>query len=426
MTMKKGMRMIKEQILQIAVQTQESDKQFQSSLNELTSLCETAHATVCYAVTQKRDHVHPATYIGKGKLEVVLEFLESHSGTVDLIVCNHELSPAQIRNLSDIFQMRIIDRTQLILHIFAMRAKTKEGKLQVELAQLKYLLPRLTGQGIHLSRQGGGIGLRGPGETKLESDRRHIRRKIHEINLQLDAIVAHRDRQRQSRKEQEWTQIAIVGYTNAGKSTLFNRLTDAQTFEEDLLFATLDPTTRKYHLTPEFQILLTDTVGFIQDLPTTLVKAFRSTLEEVLEAHYILHVIDISNPNYEQQEETVMQILKEIGVKNVPIFKVYNKCDLLTEPFFPLQNNPYEIMSVLNSEDLSRFQKTFQEYMLSTFLPYRIYLSFTQGKIMNQLKQFTAVTQIEFLEADNLYQITGFMPQRLYKRYQSLMKKTEE
>lgn len=414
--------MIKENIILIAVQTRESDEQLQSSLDELEALCETAHGQVVQTITQKRDGIHPGTYFGKGKIVEVQDYLMQHE-EIDLIVCNHELSPAQIRNLSDAFQKRIIDRTQLILHIFAMRAKTKEGKLQVELAQLKYLLPRLMGQGIHLSRQGGGIGLRGPGETKLETDRRHIRRKIHEVNTQLDEVVAHRDRQRQDRKEKEWTQIAIVGYTNAGKSTLFNRLTNAETLEEDLLFATLDPTTRKYYLTPNFQVLLTDTVGFIQDLPTTLVKAFRSTLEEVLEAHYILHVVDISHPNYEQHEKTVESILKEIGVENVPIFKVYNKMDLLQSKVFPNQDHPYAMISAIDTQDLEKFQEAFAQYLLSIFQPYRIHLDFTQGKIMDQLKKYTVAVQTSFLEEENVYEIKGYMPPRLLSRFQAYMKK---
>ena len=415
------MSFIKENIMLLAVETKESDERFQSSLDELTALCDTANGHVVCTITQKRETIHPATYIGKGKILEVQECLETYEN-IDLIVCNHELSPAQIRNLSDRFQKRIIDRTQLILHIFAMRAKTKEGKLQVELAQLKYLLPRLVGQGIHLSRQGGGIGLRGPGETKLETDRRHIRRKIHEVNAQLEEVVAHRERQRQDRKEKAWTQIAIVGYTNAGKSTLFNRLTNANTFEENLLFATLDPTTRKYHLTPNFQILLTDTVGFIQDLPTTLVKAFRSTLEEVLEADYILHVIDISDPNHVQHEETVLKILKEIGVKNVPIFKVYNKKDRLLSEVIPDNDYPYAIISAIDPNEISSFQDTYQKYLLSIFHPYKIHLCFTQGKMMDQLKKFTVVTQITFLEDENIYEMIGYMPQRLYSRYQAWMK----
>lgn len=416
------MSRIKEKIMQIAVQTRESDTRFQSSLDELESLCDTAHGQVVHTITQKRENIHPSTYFGKGKLLEVQAYLTDNAD-IDLIVCNHELSPAQIRNLSDMFQIRVIDRTQLILHIFAIRAKTKEGKLQVELAQLRYLLPRLTGQGIHLSRQGGGIGLRGPGETKLETDRRHIRRKIHEVNAQLEEVVAHRNRQRQERKEKEWTQIAIVGYTNAGKSTLFNRLTQSDTLEEDLLFATLDTTTRKYQLTPNFQVLLTDTVGFIQDLPTTLVKSFRSTLEEVLEAHYILHVVDVSHPDYEQHEQTVKTVLKEIGVENVPIFKVYNKRDLLQKRVFVDQEHPNTMISAIDANDLAQFQTAYADYLLNIFQPYQIHLDFTQGKIMNQLKKYTVTVAIHFLEEENVYEIKGYIPQRLVPRFQKYMKK---
>ena len=236
-------------------------------------------------------------------------------------------------------------------------------------------------------------------------------------------MVAHRNRQRQERKEKEWTQIAIVGYTNAGKSTLFNRLTQSDTLEEDLLFATLDTTTRKYQLTPNFQVLLTDTVGFIQDLPTTLVKSFRSTLEEVLEAHYILHVVDVSHPDYEQHEQIVKTVLKEIGVENVPIFKVYNKRDLLQKRVFVDQEHPNTMISAIDANDLAQFQTAYADYLLNIFQPYQIHLDFTQGKIMNQLKKYTVTVAIHFLEEENVYEIKGYIPQRLVPRFQKYMKK---
>src|SRR5690606_9949760 len=268
------------------VQT-EDDSRFQYSLEELQSLTKTAKGQVVMTITQKRERVHPATYIGKGKVEELVNLEEELEP--DVIIFNDELSPSQVRNLSAKFQARVIDRTQLILDIFASRANSKEGKLQVELAQLQYLLPRLIGKGIELSRLGGGIGTRGPGETKLETDRRHIHKRIDDIKNQLSVIVQHRERYRERRKKNNTYQIALVGYTNAGKSTLFNRLTEADSFEENLLFATLDPMTRRMILPGGITTLLTDTVGFIQDLPTSLIAAFRSTLEEVKEADLILH-----------------------------------------------------------------------------------------------------------------------------------------
>lgn len=277
----------RERVILIGCQTQkESDDTFLTSLNELRALADTVNAEIVDVFTQKREKIHNALYIGTGKVEEIKQYIEENE--IELAIMNGELSPSQIRNLNKHWDISVIDRTQLILDIFAMRANTKEGKLQVELAQLEYLLPRLHGQGRALSRLGGGIGTRGPGETKLETDRRHIQSRINDIKKQLKQVVKQRSQYRERRKKNSAFQISIVGYTNAGKSTLFNRLTNSVSFEEDKLFATLDPMTRRLHLSSGFQALISDTVGFIQDLPTTLVAAFRSTLEEVLEADFIL------------------------------------------------------------------------------------------------------------------------------------------
>ncbi|HAQ07027.1 MAG TPA: GTPase HflX, partial [Bacillus bacterium] len=313
-----------EKVILVGCQTSEDDDlRFHYSMEELESLTETAQGNVMVQVVQKRAKVHPATYIGKGKVEE-LQALEEELEP-DLIIFNDELSPSQNRNLSAGLKARVIDRTQLILDIFAQRARSKEGKLQVELAQLQYLLPRLGGKGIEMSRLGAGIGTRGPGETKLESDRRHIRRRIDDIKTQLSVIVQHRDRYRERRKKNKTFQIALVGYTNAGKSTLFNRLTEADSYEENQLFATLDPMTRKAILPSGFTALLTDTVGFIQDLPTTLIAAFRSTLEEVREADLLLHVVDMSSQDYFSHEQTVNKLLEDLEVHQIPQITVYNK-----------------------------------------------------------------------------------------------------
>src|SRR5699024_2342655 len=253
---------------------EQKDDRFQSSLDELVSLSRTAGGTVVEIVTQNRQSIHPATYIGLGRVQEIRSLVEEHD--IDLVISNDELSPGQLRNIGEELDTPLIDRNQLILDIFARRAKTKEGQLQVELAQLEYTLPRLYGQGLVLSRLGGGIGTRGPGETKLETDQRHIRRKIVDIKRRLEVVVKQREQYRKRRKLNHVYQIAIVGYTNAGKSTIFNRLTDSESLEEDLLFATLDPLTRSIELPSGFEVLLTDTVGFIQDLPTTLVASFRS------------------------------------------------------------------------------------------------------------------------------------------------------
>lgn len=273
------------------------DWTYEQSMGELVELVDTAQGEVVARLDQKRQQIDRRTFIGKGKIEELAMLVEQFEP--DLLIFNAELTPAQSKNiriaLNDPDEMKLIDRTQLILDIFASRAQSREGKLQVELAQMNYLLPRLIGQGTQLSRLGGGIGTRGPGETKLESDRRHIKRRIDEITKQLEGTVAHRGRYRERRKENRVFQVALVGYTNAGKSTIFNRLTDADTYEQDELFATLDPLTRELELPRGGKVLITDTVGFIRDLPTKLVAAFRSTLEEVVGADLILHVIDASN-----------------------------------------------------------------------------------------------------------------------------------
>src|SRR3954471_4930621 len=336
--MKDGVGMEQETSLEKAIlvgcQTQTlDDSRFQYSMEELASLTETAKGEVIMTVVQKRERIHSALYIGKGKVEELKALVEDVEA--DIVIFNDELSPSQKRNLASELSARIIDRTQLILDIFAQRARSQEGKLQVELAQLQYLLPRLAGQGTALSRLGAGIGTRGPGETKLESDRRHIRRRIDDIKGQLSVIVQHRDRYRERRKKNKTFQIAIVGYTNAGKSTLFNRLSEADSFEENQLFATLDPMTRKLILPSGFQTLITDTVGFIQDLPTALIAAFRSTLEEVKEADLLLHVVDTSNPDYFQHEQTVDQLLEELETSHIQQLTVYNKKDIQHPDFVP-------------------------------------------------------------------------------------------
>ncbi len=274
---------------------------------------------------QKRPAPSSSLYIGKGKAQEVALLIEETGA--DLVAVDEELSPSQTRNLEEALGVRVIDRTALILDIFAKRARTKEGKLQVELAQLNYLLPRLIGHGKYLSRLAGGIGTRGPGETKLEVDRRVIRQKIRDLNREIESIKKHRSMQRRARQKVPYPVIAMVGYTNAGKSTLLNALTDSSVFTEDKLFATLDPTTRKVTLQNNQTVLLTDTVGFIQKLPTHLVAAFRATLEEVQEADVILHVVDLSHPQMKEQIEAVHEILRELEVTDKETIFVFNKSD---------------------------------------------------------------------------------------------------
>nr|WP_241423168.1 GTPase HflX [Candidatus Contubernalis alkalaceticus] len=300
-------------------------------MRELAQLSDTAGAEVVFEVVQKRSKPHASYYIGKGKAEEISLLAEEVKA--DMLIIDDELTPSQAKNLEELLELRVIDRTALILDIFAQRARTREGKLQVELAQLNYLLPRLTGHYSALSRLGGGIGTRGPGETKLEVDRRTIRQKISDLNKEIESIKKHRSLQRRSRQKVPFPVIALVGYTNAGKSTLLNALTDSSVFTEDKLFATLDPTTRRVNMTDNQTVLITDTVGFIQKLPTHLVAAFRATLEEVQEADVLMHVVDLSHPQMEEQMEAVHKILMDLEVTEKRCLLVFNKMDLNNDPF---------------------------------------------------------------------------------------------
>ncbi|MGA9227178.1 MAG: GTPase HflX [Mesobacillus sp.] len=396
-----------EKVILVGCQTaDEDDLRFQYSMEELESLTETAQGTVMVQVAQKRVKVHPATYIGKGKVEE-LQALEEELEP-DLIIFNDELSPSQNRNLSAGLKARVIDRTQLILDIFAQRARSKEGKLQVELAQLQYLLPRLAGKGIEMSRLGAGIGTRGPGETKLESDRRHIRRRIDDIKSQLAVIVQHRDRYRERRKKNKTFQIALVGYTNAGKSTLFNRLTEADSYEENQLFATLDPMTRKAILPSGFTALLTDTVGFIQDLPTTLIAAFRSTLEEVREADLLLHVVDMSNQDYFSHEQTVNKLLEDLEVQQIPQLTVYNKRDIVHQDFVPNAKNETAFISAFSEEDRKNLLLKIEQTIMGMMEPFHVIVPSDEGKLLAQLKNETILRELSFDEDKQGYVCKGF------------------
>ncbi|MCR8848780.1 GTPase HflX [Rossellomorea sp. SC111] len=396
----------REKIILVGCQLDDDDLRFQYSLMELEELTATAQGQVAATLIQKRDRIDPSTYIGKGKVEELVLLEEQFEP--DIIIFNDELSPSQIRNLSKELNGRVIDRTQLILDIFAQRARSREGKLQVELAQLQYLLPRLIGQGASLSRLGGGIGTRGPGETKLESDRRHIHKRIDDIKKQLQTIVDHRKRYRGRRKRNKTFQIALVGYTNAGKSTLFNRISMADSYEENQLFATLDPMTRKMPLPSGYSTLLTDTVGFIQDLPTTLVAAFRSTLEEVKEADLLLHVVDSSNPDYSQHERTVESLLKDLEMDGLQQLTVYNKRDQMDPEFVPASESESILISALNEEDRGKLLIKIEEIVKNHMIPYHVFVPVNEGKILSQLKSETILRKLEFREVSQVYEINGF------------------
>ena len=299
----------------------------ESSLAELFELAESAGAEPVASVSQKLDRLDPASCVGSGKLLEIKDFCENEE--IDLVIFDLELSPVQIRNIEDTTDVRVIDRTMLILDIFAQRAKSKEGKLQVELAQLKYMMPRLTGKGVAMSRLGGGIGTRGPGETKLETDRRHIKRRIESLKAQLKDVDDHRAGLRRRREKDGVITAAIVGYTNAGKSTLMNYLTDAGVLSKDMLFATLDPTSRALKLENGVSVMLIDTVGLVRRLPHHLVEAFKSTLEEAAEADIILNVCDASNEESALHLSVTEELLSSLGASGKPIISVLNKCDLI-------------------------------------------------------------------------------------------------
>ena len=298
------------------------------SLAELEGLAEAAGATVVLTTVQERPRPDPATFIGRGKVQSLAAACAE--ADVDVVICDNELTPAQLRHLADALDRKVVDRTQLILDIFARRARTREGKRQVELAQLKYLLPRLAGSGTALSRLGGGIGTRGPGETKLETDRRRIRVRIQAIQKEIDQVRQRRAQLRERRHKRSVPTVALVGYTNAGKTTLFNRLTNETAVASDALFVTLDPLVRQVRLPDRRELLVSDTVGFIDRLPHALVAAFRATLEEVAEADLALHVIDASSGERERQFNAVRRVLAEVGATEVPLLDVYNKVDAIT------------------------------------------------------------------------------------------------
>ena len=319
---------LEERVVLVGVSERDGDDA-EDSLVELADLIKTAGATVVGTLIQRRESIHPGMYVGTGKVQEIAELVEQTGATG--IVCDDELSPAQLKNLEQMLDTKVMDRTLIILDIFAARATTSEGKIQVELAQLKYRLSRLSGLGRSMSRLGGGIGTRGPGEKKLEMDRRLINDRIAQLNHELKEIKRHREITRAKREKNQIPVVAIVGYTNAGKSTLLNHLTNADVLEEDKLFATLDPTTRILELSGRQQVLLTDTVGFIRKLPHHLIQAFRSTLEEAKYADYIFHVVDASNPQRDKQMHITYATLDELGVKDKTIVTLFNKQDLRTE-----------------------------------------------------------------------------------------------
>lgn len=387
----------------------QSDHQynFESTMEELEALALTCQLDVIGQVTQNKDQFDYKYYVGKGKIDEIKAFIEFHD--IDVVVTNDELTTAQSKTLNDNLVIKIIDRTQLILEIFALRARSREGKLQVELAQLDYLLPRLQGHGKSLSRLGGGIGTRGPGETKLEMDRRHIRTRMNEIKLQLKTVVEHRERYRNQREQNQVFQIALIGYTNAGKSSWFNVLANETTFEKDLLFATLDPKTRQIQINNGFNLIISDTVGFIQKLPTTLVAAFKSTLEETKSADLLLHVVDASHPEYRAQYDTVNQLVKDLDMDDLPQAIIFNKKDQCSEETdVPVSGHPSVFVSSRNSEDKLKVKQLLFDQIKATLSYYVETVSSEDADRLYFLKQHTLIEEMKFDENNESYIVKGY------------------
>ncbi len=399
-----------ERVILVGVALNEQDAT-KESLEELAELVQTAGAESVGMVIQNREKIHPGTYIGSGKIEEVAALAAENHATG--IICDDELSPAQMKNLEIALQMKVMDRTMLILDIFAQHAVTKEGKIQVELAQLKYQSTRLIGMGIALSRLGGGIGTRGPGEKKLEMDRRLIRNRISQLNKELEQVKRSRKVARALREKNQIPVAAIVGYTNAGKSTLLNRLTKAGVLEENKLFATLDPTTRNLTLENGQQLLLTDTVGFIQKLPHHLIDAFRSTLEEAKYADFILHVVDLSNPNLDLQMHVVYETLRQLEIKNKTIITIFNKQDLVSEnPIIRDFKADYVVkLSAKTGEGilqlLELFSKVLQEQkqLVEWIIPY------TDTAKLSKIRKFGQLLTEEYRE-DGIF-VRAYVPKDL-------------
>ena len=401
----------KERLILVGVSEQDGDDT-EDSMEELGELVATAGASVAGMVIQKRETMHPGTYVGKGKVEEIRELLIETQATG--IVCDDELSPAQLRNLTDLLDVKVMDRTLIILDIFAMRASTNEGKIQVELAQLRYRATRLTGMGRSMSRLGGGIGTRGPGEKKLEVDRRLIGSRISQLKRELEEVRKHREINRGQRTKSKIPIAAIVGYTNAGKSTLLNTLTDADVLEEDMLFATLDPTTRQLELPGKQQILLTDTVGFIRKLPHHLIEAFKSTLEEAKYADYIIHVVDASNPQADKQMHIVYETLRSLGVEDKKILTLFNKQDARTddEPLHDFLADKTINISAKYGIGLDAVKEALADFLRADKILVERVIPYQDAGILQAVRKMGELLEEEY-QPDGIF-IKAYVPMELY------------
>ena len=372
----------------------------ESSIEELAELAETANAEIVGVIIQKKDSYDSATCMGAGRLEELKGQLEELRA--ELVIFDHELTGVQVRNIENIIDVRVIDRTTLILDIFAQRARTKEGKLQVELAQQKYRLPRLTGMGTSLSRLGGGIGTRGPGETKLETDKRHIRKRISYLEAELEDLKKHRNFSRSRRRKDGVLCAAIVGYTNVGKSTLLNALTDAGVLAEDKLFATLDITSRSLELPDGRSVMLIDTVGLIRRLPHNLVEAFKSTLEEAASADIILNVQDLSSPEQEEQAEVTRKLLSELGCDGIPQINVMNKVDAALNPDTVFEDSLTVAISAKHHQGFERLLKCIAENLPETAKRMKLLIPYDKTSLIGKIRLEGKIFSEEYTENGTL------------------------
>ena len=404
---------IKEKVILVGVSLNDGDDT-EDSLTELEELASTAGAQTAGVLIQTRTQIHPGTYLGSGKLEELSEMIYETGATG--IICDDELSPAQLRNMEEALDTKIMDRTLVILDIFAKRASTSEGKIQVELAQLKYQLARLVGLRSSLSRLGGGIGTRGPGEKKLEMDRRLVKERIAQLNRELKEVKRHREVTRSQRQKNRIPVAAIVGYTNAGKSTLLNTLTGAQVLEEDQLFATLDPTTRSLILPSKQQILLTDTVGFIRKLPHHLIEAFRSTLEEAKYADIILHVVDVSNPQVEKQMYVVYETLADLGIAGKTIITLFNKQDRISGPvdLRDFKADKTLKISARNGDGLERLKETLDEVLHERHMLLERVFPYEKAGLIALIREQGGLICEDY--RDNGIYVKAYVPKELYAR----------
>lgn len=405
-------REAEERVILVAVRKSDRENTEQS-LDELCELASTAGAVTVTRVIQNLDNFNPATYIGKGKIDEIKELIIEYDATG--IICDDELSPAQMNNLSDALEIKVMDRTLLILDIFAARANTNEGKIQVELAQLRYRSSRLSGFGNALSRLGGGIGTRGPGETKLEMDRRTIHERIGQLKHELEAVVTHRELTRSQRSRSNIPVVAIVGYTNAGKSTLLNTLTGAGILAENKLFATLDPTTRGLELESGQQILLTDTVGFISKLPHHLVEAFKSTLEEAVYADIILHVVDASNPAMDSQMYVVYDTLEKLGAGDKPIITAFNKTEIAGNKVLKdFKADKTVNISALHGDGLTELKDTIEEVLRESKIYIEKTYSYTEASKISLIRKYGQLISEEYV-AEGI-EVKAYVPTEIYDK----------